>query len=130
VTVATVLSCLVELAELAVALTEVEMQRRIQPAHRDRHANLRHARVRDEIRGRECPEIPEQLVANVLLQIGHVVREHAPVERLPGLAADAVPYLLQGLARSATLAAVHQFDTLRDAGHGRVRCGHGYLLKL
>src|SRR4051794_38616353 len=82
-----------EITELAIALSQVEVQRRIQARHGQRDPSLRHPIVGEQVGRRYGSLIPEQLLVDIVLYISHRVREHANVQGIPLLAADLLPDL-------------------------------------
>jgi hypothetical protein len=112
-----VLAGTAEIAELAAALTQVEVQRRIQTGHRQRHPSLRNPGIGKQVSRRQRSLIPDQLLVDVVLHIGHRVREDTYVQRIAPLPADLIPDLRKQVASSLTLALMMmQLHPLVNAG--------------
>ena len=62
-----------EITELAVALRQVEVQRRIQAGRGQCHPSLRHPLIGEQVGRRQGPLIPHQLLVYVVLRISHRV---------------------------------------------------------
>ncbi|WP_158610059.1 hypothetical protein [Micromonospora globbae] len=117
-----------EIAELAVAVSQVEVQRRVQAGHRQRHPGLGDAGVAEQVGGGERPLIPDQLLVDVVLHVGHRVREDAHVQGIAPLPADLVPDLREQVpSRLALALMVVQRHALADPDEGGVG-GHLLLL--
>jgi len=99
----------VEIAELAVALAEVEVQRRLEPAHGARQPGPRRPLVRDEVGGGQRSQVPGKLLAEVVLHVGHRVGKPAAVQRVAALA-DVGPDLCDQVACGFAIASVTQLD--------------------
>jgi hypothetical protein len=75
---------------------------------------LRHPRIGEQIGSRKRPLVPDQLLAHVVLHVGHRMRKHAAVQGVCLLAADVLPDLREQAANGLTLASVVQLYPLAD----------------
>ncbi len=112
---------LVSLAELAVALAEVEVQRGIEASHRASHSAARCALVGEQISRGQRSQIPEQFLVHVVLRVRHRMSECTAVERIPALATDLTPHLGEQIARRDALTLFMQCDALADTDHHCLR---------
>ncbi|WP_158510583.1 hypothetical protein [Actinoplanes friuliensis] len=80
-----------EVADLSVAVREVEVQGRIQAGDRQRHAGLRVPLVGEHVGCGQSPLIPQQFLVHVVLDVGDRVSEDADVQGVALLAADLGP---------------------------------------
>ncbi|MEV1320017.1 hypothetical protein AB0J14_28520 [Micromonospora arborensis] len=79
------------------------MQRRIQTGHRQRHPGPRHPGVSQQVDRGQRSLIPDQLLLDVILYIGHRMREKANMQGIAALPADVIPNLPEQVACSLTL---------------------------
>ncbi len=91
---------------------EVEVQRWQQTTRGARHPDLRHPLGINRPTGVERPSIPDELIANVVLQIGEGVSDRASVERIAG-DADSLPQPLEHRPSSRPLTTPDSLE--RDA---------------
>jgi len=123
-----VLSGSIEVAELAVALREVEVQRRIEAGNWALHADFSRPLLRDQVGSRQRPQVLKQLLAHVVLHVGHGVSKRGTVQRIAVVSNDIAPHLREQLARRVTFATLAQRHPFANAIHRCVWLTHGYLL--
>jgi hypothetical protein len=61
----------VEITELAIALAQVEVQRRVEPGNGTHHSCLGCPFVGHQVRGLQSTQVPNQLIVHVVLDVGH-----------------------------------------------------------
>ena len=106
----------VEVSEPAGHVTQVQVQRRVEPAHRARHASLPCPDVVDHVRCFERPQVPDQFVGRVVLDVGHRVRHGAAVEGV-AIRTDLAPQVTKHLPSSVSLTGLAKFDGPADPDH-------------
>ncbi|GAA4232445.1 hypothetical protein FHR32_002143 [Streptosporangium album] len=113
----------VEVAELAIGVAQVEMQGRIETPHGAGDTRLPRPLIGDQVGRLQGAQVPAQLLAHVVLDVGHRVRQRTAVQRVAGRT-DLLPQSGEQPPRGLPVAAATQFDALADPGHRRVGLGH------
>jgi len=77
------------------------------------------AKVREMLRGIQRSKIPRQFLANIILNIGHEVRQGAYMEEI-GLPAQQRPDSFEPGSREVTFTGVDEFDRPLYLRHRRI----------
>lgn len=72
-------TCCCDVAKLAMALSNVEVQGRVEPSHRTHHPRLRGTAVGDQVCRLLSSKIPNQFLTDIVLHISHRVCQRAAV---------------------------------------------------
>jgi hypothetical protein len=107
----------IHVSEPAIALAEIQMQRRIERGYRSRHAARSRPLVRQTVSGLKGQQIPSQLLPHVITSIGHRMSYRAPMKRVAIVAADLAPQLIEKATRFLSRTAFAQPDALTDTQH-------------
>src|SRR5665648_249573 len=114
----------VEIAEFAVALAQVEVQRRVEAGNGTRGSCPGCPFVGHHLGGLQSTQVPNLLIVHVVLDVGHRVGKRATVEGVATLPADVAPHLSEHGSCGFSIAMLVQFYALADSCHGGVWFGH------
>ncbi len=115
-------------AQLAITIALIQVQRRIQASHRERHSGLGHPLIDDLADGSKRSQIPHQLLVHVVLHIGHRMAGTQTCSRSPCSPPTSSQICMNdSRAASRTALVVMQFHPLTNPSHRQVG-DHGRLL--
>jgi hypothetical protein len=117
----------VEIAEPAVTVADVEVQRGQEGRRAAVDAGPGDPFIGQQIRSCQRAQIPAQFFADVVLDVGHRVRNGAPVQGIAVIPADVLPQGGEQRAGCCPLTSLAEPDALADPRHRLVRCGHRHL---